>query len=224
MVPTAFAFFVGIGLLAGLEPDDSEVAISMPLRAAVAICSVAAALLLATVGYRLVTADLALARVRRSLDEDRAGDPGGTALLWQTAKTRRSSGVTADLYFSRRMAAASVAAQDPVERVRLAGLAIDAARLSVTVPEQRQNAWYNLAILAAARDDPATVESSLRSAISAGPRWFKPHWALARLLYSAGRVEEARREANLALDLDGRRDPEVVATTAEIVRSLDSRR
>jgi Flp pilus assembly protein TadD len=103
-------------------------------------------------------------------------------------------------------------------------LAIEAARSATTVPEQRQNAWYNLAIVAAARDDPATVESSLRSAISAGPRWFKPHWALARLLYSAGRVEEARREANLALDLDGRRDPEVVATTAEIVRSLDSRR
>jgi tetratricopeptide (TPR) repeat protein len=96
--------------------------------------------------------------------------------------------------------------------------------LATTVPEQRQNAWYNFAILAAALDDPATVESSLRSAISAGPRWFKPHWALARLLYAAGRTEEARAEANLALDLDGRKDAEVIATTAEIVRSLDSRR
>jgi len=47
---------------------------------------------------------------------------------------------------------------------------------------------------------------------------------LARLLYAAGRTEEARKEALLALDLDGRKDQEVIATTAEIVRSLDSRR
>jgi len=92
------------------------------------------------------------------------------------------------------------------------------------MPEQRQNAWYNFAMLAAAMNDPKTVEASLRAAIQAGPRWFKPHWALARLLYSAGRTDEARQEAALALDLDGRKNAEVVATMAEIVRSLDSRR
>ena len=57
---------------------------------------------------------------------------------WQTAKTHRSAGVTADLYFSRRMAAASVASQDPLEKVRLAGLAIEAGGafvLHVVSPE-----------------------------------------------------------------------------------------
>ena len=220
VVPTAFAFYLGLGLLAGLEPGGSP-GIPIPLRAAVALCSVAAAIFLAASAYRLVTADIALARVRRSLD---AGDRGSTAALWEAAKTHRSAGVTADLYFSRSLAAAAASARNPLDKIRLQGIAIEAARLAATVPEQRQNAWYNLAILAAALDNPVNVESSLRSAISAGPQWFKPHWALARLLYSEGRQEEARNEATQALDLDGRKDPEVVATTVEIVRSLDSRR
>jgi O-antigen ligase len=220
VVPTAFVFYLGIGLLTGLAPGGSQT-VSPPLRTAIAFGGVAAAVFLAVVGYRLVAADIALARVRNSLDH---ADRGRALALWESAKTYRAAGVTADLYFSRRWAAAASAAQDPLEKVRLGAAAIEAARLATTVPEQRQNAWYNFAILAAALDDPATVESSLRSAISAGPRWFKPHWALARLLYAAGRTEEARAEANLALDLDGRKDAEVIATTAEIVRSLDSRR
>jgi O-antigen ligase len=225
VVPTAFAFYLGIGLLAGLEPGSAQAAastVSRTLRGAVAICGTIAAVLLATAGYRLATADLALARIRRSLD---AGERGRAMELWQSAKTRPPLiGVTADLYFSRRWAVAASAALDPLEKVRLGALAIEAARSATTVPEQRQNAWYNYAILAAALDDPKTVESSLRAAISAGPRWYKPHWALARLLYSGGNMDEARAEALLALDLDGRRDTEVIETTAEIVRSLDSHR
>ena len=217
VVPTAFAFFLGIGLLTGLEPGGSQT-VSIPLRAAIAVCSVVAAVFLAAAAYRMVAADVTLARVRRLLDSN---DPGRAAVVWESAKSRRSTGVTADLYFSRRWAAAASAAQDPVEKVRLAALAIEAARAATAVPEQRQNAWYNYAMLAAALENPNAVESSLRSAIAAGPRWFKPHWALARLLYAAGRTEEARKEAQLALDLDGRKDEEVVATTAEIVRSPD---
>jgi O-antigen ligase len=224
VVPTAFLFYICIGLLAGLEPGGSET-VSMPLRAASAFVAVVVALFLVSAGYRLVGADVTLARVKRLLD---AGHRGEAAALWESAKNRRASGktsgVTADLYFSRRWAAAASTAQDQLEKARMAALAIEAARLATTVPEQRQNAWYNFAMLAAAIEDPKTVESSLRSAISAGPHWFKPHWALARLLYSAGRTAEARQEAQLALDLDGRHDAEVIATTAEIVRSLDSSR
>jgi tetratricopeptide (TPR) repeat protein len=180
-----------------------------------------AAVFLGVTGYRLVTADVTLARLRASLD---AGSRSQAALLWESAKTQRAAGVTADLYFSRRWAEAASKTQDPLEKLRLSALVIDTARLATTVPEQRQNAWYNFAQLAAAMNDSKTVESSLRAAIQAGPRWFKPHWALARLLYSAGRTEEARTEALLALDLDGHKNAEVIATMAEIVRSLDSRR
>jgi hypothetical protein len=220
VIPTAFVFFLGIGLLSGLEPAGSD-SISMPLRAALALCSTVAAVFLGVTGYRLVTADVTLARLRASLD---AGSRSQAALLWESAKTQRAAGVTADLYFSRRWAEAASKTQDPLEKLRLSALVIDTARLATTVPEQRQNAWYNFAQLAAAMNDSKTVESSLRAAIQAGPRWFKPHWALARLLYSAGRTEEARTEALLALDLDGHKNAEVIATMAEIVRSLDSRR
>lgn len=220
IIPTAFLFYLGIALLSGLESGDSR-ATPIPLRAAVAFCSVVAAVFLAATGYRLMAADVALARIRSSLD---VGDRGRAAIIWESAKSQRSAGVTADLYFSRRWAEAASAAADPLEKVRFGTLAIEAARWATTVAEQRQNAWYNFAILAAAMNDPKTVESSLRSAILAGPRWFKPHWALARLLYSAGRTEEARQEAELALDLDGHKDAEVIATMAEIVRSRESSR
>lgn len=222
VVPTAFLFYLGIGLLTGLEPGGSPT-IAMPLRATVAFCGVALAVFLAIAGYRLMAADITLARIRNALD---AGDRVHATTLWGSAKSQRASGstagVTADLYFSRRWAAEASATRDPLEKLRFAALAIEAARGATTVPEQRQNAWYNLAMVAAALEDQRTVESSLRSAIAAGPRWFKPHWALARLLYASGRIEEARKEAALARDLDGYRNPEVIATTAEIVRSAGS--
>jgi len=46
----------------------------------------------------------------------------------------------------------------------------------------------------------------------------------ARNIESGMSEEDARHEAGLALDLEGRKNAEVVATMAEIVRSLDSRR
>jgi O-antigen ligase len=224
VIPTAFLFFLGIGLLSGLEPAGSDI-ISIPLRVWVALCvalsCTVAAVFLAVACYRLVAADVTLARIRAALD---AGNRAQAVSLWESAKTRRSSGVTADLYFSRRWADAASKTQDPLEKLRLSALVIETARLATTMPEQRQNAWYNFAMLAAAMNDAKTVEASLHAAIQAGPQWFKPHWALARLLYSAGRTDEAHEEAKLALDLDGHKNAEVVATMGEILRSLDSRR
>jgi O-antigen ligase len=220
VIPTAFLFFLGVGLLSGLEPGASD-SISMPLRSAFAVACTAAAVVLGITGYRLVAADVTLSRLRAALD---AGNRAQATLLWETAKTQRSSGVTADLYFSRRWADAASKTQDPLEKLRLSALVIESARLATTMPEQRQNAWYNFAMLAAAMNDSRTVESSLRAAIQAGPQWFKPHWALARLVYSAGRTDEAREEAALALDLDGHKNAEVVETMGKILRSLDSRR
>jgi tetratricopeptide (TPR) repeat protein len=215
IVPTAFAFYLGIGLLTGLEPGASKRLAKVP-RVAMALCATAAAVFLALVCFRLVAADASLARIRQALD---AGDRSRAVAIWESTKTQRSSGVTADLYFSRRWAAAAEAAQEPLEKVRLAAIAVQAAAYATTVAEQRQSAWYNFAILSAALQRPETVETSLRAAIQTGPRWFKPHWALARLLYSTGRAGEARSEAQAALSLGGGKNTEVIATTAEIIRS-----
>jgi hypothetical protein len=101
----------------------------------------------ATAGYKLVTADVSLARVRRSLD---AGDRGRAMELWPYRANpplgRRHRG----LYFSRRWAAAASAAQDPLEKSAWVRWRSRPPRSATSVPEQRQNAWYNYAILAAA--------------------------------------------------------------------------
>src|SRR5581483_5378615 len=227
VAPTAFLFYLGVGLLAGLDRSGAPAHVSMPLRAAFAIGGAAAAGFFGLAGYRIAEGDAWLAHVQRLLD---TGKSMQAAALWESARasgsanTWRAWGVTADLYFSRRWAAVASAAQDPLDKVRLSALAVEAARAAIRVPEQRQNAWYNLAMIASALDDSSGVESSLRAAISAGPRWFKPHWMLARLLYAAGHTEEARREAALAVDLDGKKHVEVTATANDILRSLDSRR
>ena len=226
VVPTAFTFYLGVSLLAGLAPAPS-LRVSMPLRAAIAMGAVLVCGFFAFAGFRLAQADWALGRAQRLLD---SGESKVAAALWESRRASGSAaiardwGVTADLYFSRRWAAAASAAQDPLDKIRLSALAFESARNATLSPEQQQNAWYNFAMLAAAVNDPGAVESSLRAAIAAGPRWFKPHWTLARLLYATGRKDEARQEAEVALDLDGHKDPEVIATVSEIVRSLDSRR
>jgi hypothetical protein len=56
----------------------------------------------------------------------------------------------------------------------------------------------------------------LRAAIAAKPAWFKSHWMLAQVLRLEGRTEEALREAALAAELNGGKNPEVTRTLEEI--------
>src|SRR5207302_713318 len=115
-------------------------------------------------------------------------------------EAHRKSGVTADLEISRLAVQAADKAPALPAKLVFGQLAISAAQAATADPQQRQNAWYNLAILQAASNDAAAVETSLRSAIQASPNWYKPHWMLARVLAASGRFPEARSEAALALD------------------------
>jgi hypothetical protein len=76
-----------------------------------------------------------------------------------------------------------------------------------------------MALIAASTNDVVTTERSLRSAIDAAPKWYKPHWSLARVLFATGRIQEARVEASLALTFDAGKDAEVTSTMNEIIRS-----
>jgi tetratricopeptide (TPR) repeat protein len=183
-----------------------------------ALLSVAsiAALLLSLAAYRLISADAAFATVQRDLD---ANDPHAAAEAYRLALAHPSTGVTADLYFSRRFAALAVASTNFEEKFYYSQIAAGAATLATHVPEGRQNAWYNMAILAAGRSDAAGVELCLRNTIAAAPVWYKPHWTLARLLANQGRTQEAEQEARQALDLNGGKDPEVASTIGQILRS-----
>ena len=182
-------------------------------RALVFIGGSALALFLLVTTFRLVSTDLALASAERGLS---AGDASAAAAAYRRAVDLRSSSVTADLYFSRRWARAAADAPDTLSKLYLAQLAAGSASLATQVPEGSPNAWFNVAELGASRNDPASVETALRSAIIQSPNWFKPHWALARLLFLQGRKEEARLESVKAMDLN-QKDPEVASTLAPIL-------
>lgn len=203
VIPTMFTLLLGIGMLITLDQTSATSGWGRRFRLP-ALCVAA---LFFYQAQHLARADAALARVQES-DSATAGDH------WRATK---NSPVSANLYLSRRWTADATRATSAIDKLRWSQIAAEAAVAATQDLEQRQNAWYNLAILQAAANDPAAVERSLRAAIAAAPTWFKPHWTLARLLAATGR--EARHEARIALDLNGHRDTEVVATMEEILRS-----
>ena len=104
-----------------------------------------------------------------------------------------------------------------MERLSALAAAGVAARQATETAEDPFNAWYSLAMYYGSLDDAAGSERSDRAAIAAHPKWFKPHWILAQILRSEGRIEEARQEAIMATDLDGGKDREVVSTAHELL-------
>ena len=183
------------------------------------IC-VAASLLFAVFAVRLLVADRALAVANQKIE---TGDASGAAREYLTVLRWQLAGAGADLSYSRAMA--QLAARTPIvaTRIQATQQALDAAIRSTRTAEDRQNAWYNLATLLAGQNDAAGVERALRNSIAWAPNWFKPHWTLAQLLEATQRHDEAVREARLAVDLDGGRDPEVVETLKKMKQLPDSR-
>jgi len=146
----------------------------------------------------LTTGDALLASARRAIDH---GDASKAIVQIDRA---RKWGASADVYFSRRLAG---------ERNFPAWLsALHCASLAPQTADDPQNALLNLAALQAVANDAPGVERTLREAIHAAPNWYKPHWLLAQVLEREGRNEEARVEAQAAIDRDGGKHPEVRAT------------
>src|SRR5207248_3737224 len=124
-----------------------------------------------------------------------------------------------DLYCARHLAGASTVGSDPAIRANSAGLAMRAAGRAIESSDNPPNAWYNLAMFSAARNDEVTTEKALRKSIALAPNWFKPHWALANVLALTGRVPEAQAEAGRALLLDGGKDAEVRQTVEKLTHN-----
>ncbi|QOY88460.1 O-antigen ligase family protein [Paludibaculum fermentans] len=146
-------------------------------------------------GMRVMLADFTFQQAKTALDAGRISDAMGEYLA---AGALANLGGRPDLYFSRRFTAA-----------RRRPEALTAGVQAAAGPEDRPNGLYNLAALHSASNDAAAVEADLRAAIDASPQWFKPHWTLARLLAGQGRRNEANREADRAVELDGGKHPEV---------------
>jgi O-antigen ligase len=170
-------------------------------------------LVLAVFAVRFLVADHALAVAQQRLESDNAN---GAAQAYQVSLRWKPDGAGADLSYSMSMA--QLASRTPIFATRLQARqqAIEAGVRATRTSDDRQNAWYNLALLLASENDAAGVERSLRNAIAWAPNWFKPHWTLAQLLEMTGRHDEALAEAAAAVERDGAHDPEVTQTLEKL--------
>jgi O-antigen ligase len=173
----------------------------------------AVSLVLAVFALRLLVADRALAVAQHRLESD---DASGAAQAYQVSLRWKPGGAGADLSYS--MAMGQLASRSLIFGTRLQARqqAIEAGVRATRTSDDRQNAWYNLALLLASENDSTGVERSLRNAIAWAPNWFKPHWTLAQLLEMTGRHDEALAEAAAAVERDGGRDPEVTQTLEKL--------
>ncbi len=166
-------------------------------------------LMFAVLSVQLLVADRSLAVAQQRIA---SGDAKQAAEAYQSVLDWQPPGSSADLSYSRGMQ--QLAARTPIFATRLLASqeALEAGVRAVQTAEDRHNAWYNLAMLLAGRNDPPGTEHALRNAIAWAPNWFKPHWALARLLELTGHHAAALAEARTAFDLDAGKDADVTDT------------
>ncbi len=160
----------------------------------------------------IATGDALLVRARAALER---GEVDSASRLEERA---RSWHMTADEFFALRFEALANRQRDLRARVGLWQLAMASANRAAETAEDRQNALILRASLQAAVNDSVGVERTLRDAIEFAPKFYKSHWLLAQVLELEGRREEARAEAQAAMDLGGEKHPEVVQTYQRLAR------
>jgi len=210
ILPTLLFFYLILAMLVAEDTPGREAAAQTARRSALGFAAgVAAILLFAYYGSRLLLADRALQVAERAAatgDVRAASDAYRTMLQWQLP------GSSGDLAYSRAMHGLAIGTRDLATAILARHEALEAATRAVATAEDRQNAWYNLAMLKAESNDVHGVERALRNSIACAPNWFKPRWALAQLLAMTNRRNEALTEAELAVQLDGNHDAEVIGT------------
>ncbi len=188
-IPTALLFYAAVALSSPVSDARASRTYLVPRMAFAAAMFYCA--------FRFAAADRHLELARQRLT---AHDFVGSAAQFAQYDRLRFPGASAGLWYSR-----ALLAQGAVIPAGQAALA------ATRDPEDPFDAWYNLAEIYAVGGDAANTEASLRRSIAAKPKWFKPHWTLARLLRIEGRTNEAAREAAIAAQLDGGKHDEVTA-------------
>lgn len=206
---TALYFYATVAMLAGLAANTTVQAggDGLPSRRLwmIGCLAVTIAVWLGAFSIRSWAADHLTRKAEQALD---GGDASGAAEAYQRALSW-TPGVLPDIWYSRRIAQIAGAMAEPSARASALRQSLEAARRACLTAEDRHNAFYNLAALYAALGQAGPAEEALRAAIARAPNWFKPHWMLARVLLLRGRAEEAVREAETAVRLDGSKHPEV---------------
>jgi tetratricopeptide (TPR) repeat protein len=199
--PTALYFYLTIAMLVSASGEGVETSLDVARMSAFVTVPISVVLLV--FAARLLVADAWMARTRADFA---AGRPRDATLSYRRA---RDWGIAADIWYSRQ---AMATATD------LAGWqqALESGVRATRTAGDPHNAWYQLATLYARQNKAADTERCLRQTIAAAPNWFKPHWILAQVLLAAHRLDEARAEAALAVDLDGGKNIEVAQTLQQI--------
>lgn len=209
VIPTALLLFLIVTLAVAAHSDPVEQRTSIPVR----IAAAALAALLIVCALRYGAADRELALTQRSLARQ---DMHAAAAHYSTYDRLRLPGTSAALWYSQALFSLAIKTANPVARVQAMAQSGAAALRATSESEDPCNAWYNVAELYAAQNNRPRTEAALESAIAAHPRWFKPHWILAQVLLLSARPDEARRQAEIAVDLNGGKNPEVAATLRQI--------
>jgi O-antigen ligase len=204
VLPTAVFFFLTLALL--VQPGPTR---RIPV---LRLAACFGAVILAVYAVRFIVADHALAGASASLDR---GDLQNSISEYGRSVQWALPGSSADLYYSRRLADFVHKTSDFRIKAQALRAAYTAALNATHTSEERSNAWYNLAGFLATTDSPADVERSLRESIAAAPNWYKPHWVLAQLYLVQKRLDDAQREAEIAVQCNGKA-PEVLNTLENI--------
>jgi hypothetical protein len=212
IVPTAMIFYVMIALAAGSEGECVGRRGTLRVRLPHLILA-PVALALIYLAVRFTVADRALALARRGVE---SGDLAAAAAQYDRYQRWHLPGTAADLWYSRELLNLAMNSPSRLVKLQAALQSVSAGLRATQSSEEPFDAWYSMAEVYAAENDSARTESSLRAAIAASPNWFKPHWALAQLLRMESRMDDSGREAALAADLNGGKNPEVARTLAEI--------
>ncbi len=203
-----FATGIVLSILVSLSPEDAQTRLTVNPIATRAV-ALPIAICLAIYAVALTASDFRLAVFQRS--QSRAAVAGYASVV-----RMELPGAAEDLYCARRLVIVCGTIFSPPERLECWRTAARAATRATRSDDNPPNAWYNLALIDAARNDSDGVEMALKSAAALAPNWFKPHWAMAKLMTLTGRREEARYEAERASFLDAGKDPEVTQTLQEL--------
>jgi Tfp pilus assembly protein PilF len=87
--------------------------------------------------------------------------------------------------------------------------------------EMRFVALVQSAALEVITGDDRIAEQKLLLAVRAAPGWYRPHLLLANVLSAEGRIEQAKREGELAIALAGK---DAIAARSAFQTAIDVRR
>jgi O-antigen ligase len=214
IVPTAFFFHFAAGMLvAGATPETKLVKpLDRPTGRFFQALAIPVGTLFLVLAVQLVHVDYRWGLLRRALEANRIQE---AMEAYRAVTTMVPPETGLDMWYSHELMVKTQSSPDTLKQLA-ARQALRAAARATAITEDRHNAYYNLAVLAASQGDLTGAEQALHSSIASAPRWFKPHWLLSEILDLTGRLNEAESEAQLAVDLNGDKNPEVADTLEEI--------